>query len=40
MNRYEEDGMEELGWLTALLGAVVFLCVALVVFAAWVGWLS
>lgn len=38
MYRYDEDEIDAIGYF-ALLGAVAFLCVALVVFAAWVGWL-
>ena len=39
MQRYEEDEIDALGHFM-LLGAVIFLCIALVVFAAWAGWLS
>lgn len=39
MQRYEEDEIDALGHFM-LLGAVIFLCVALVVFATWAGWLS
>jgi hypothetical protein len=39
MNRYEEDDIDALGHFM-LLGAVVFLCIALVVFMAWMGWLT
>jgi hypothetical protein len=35
MHRYEEDGMEELGWLVAMLMALGFLFFALVYFLHW-----
>lgn len=38
MNRYEEDGIDALGQFM-LLGAVAFLCTAVVVFIVWMGWL-
>lgn len=40
MNRYEEDGLEELGWLMAMLGALGFLFFALVYVLHWAGWLT
>ena len=39
MQRYEEDSMEELGWLVAMLVALGFLFFALVCFLHWAGWL-
>ena len=39
MHRYEEDDIDALGHFM-LIGAVAFLCVALVVFMAWAGWLT
>ena len=39
MNRYEEDDIDALGHF-ALIGAVAFLCIAIVVFAAWAGWIT
>lgn len=39
MHRYEEDGLEDLGWLVAMLIALGFLFVAVVTFVAWMGWL-
>ena len=38
MNRYEDDGMEELGWLIAMLMALSFLFFSLVYFLHWAGW--
>ena len=40
MQRYEEDGMEELGWLVAMLAALGFLFFSLVYFMHWAGWLT
>lgn len=39
MHRYEDDGMEELGWLVAMLMALGFLFFAVVTLIAWMGWL-
>ncbi len=39
MNSYEEDDIDALGHF-ALIGAVAFLCLAMVVFMAWIGWLA
>ncbi len=39
MQRYEDDGMEELGWLAAMLLALAFLFFSLVYFLHWAGWL-
>lgn len=39
MTRQEEDEIDALGHFM-LLGAVLFLCIAIVVFAAWIGWLA
>lgn len=40
MHRYEDDGLDELGWLVAMLGALAFLFFALVYFLHWAGWLT
>ena len=40
MQRYKEDGLEELGWLVAMLGALGFLFFALVYCINWMGWVS
>ncbi len=40
MHRYEEDGMEELGWLVAMLMALGFLFGAFVYALHWAGWLT
>jgi hypothetical protein len=40
MNRYEEDGLEELGWLIAMLMALGFLFGAFVYVLHWAGWLT
>lgn len=40
MQRYEDDGLEELGWLAAMLGACGFLFFALVYVLHWAGWLT
>lgn len=37
MNRYEEGGLEDLGWLAAMLGAIGFLFFAIVYFLHWAG---
>jgi hypothetical protein len=37
MQRYEDDGLDELGWLAAMLGALGFLFFALVYFLHWAG---
>lgn len=39
MTRHEEDDIDALGHFM-LLGAVGFLCFAIVVFAAWMGWVA
>lgn len=39
MQRYEDDGIDELGWLVAMLGALGFLFFAVVYFLSWMGWL-
>lgn len=39
MTRHEEDEIDALGHFM-LLGAVLFLCIAIVVFAAWIGWVA
>lgn len=39
MHRHEEDGLEELGWLFAMLCALGFLFFALVYFCHWAGWI-
>lgn len=39
MQRYEDDGIDELGWLVAMLGALGFLFFAVVYFLHWAGWL-
>jgi hypothetical protein len=36
----ESDGIEELGWLAAMLAALGFLFFALVYFLHWAGWLT
>ena len=35
MNRLNEDGLEDLGWLAAMLGALGFLFFAIVYFLHW-----
>jgi hypothetical protein len=39
MNRCEEDDLDALGHFV-LIGAVAFLCVAMVIFMAWMGWVA
>lgn len=39
MTRQEDDDIDALGHFM-LLGAVAFLCTAVVVFMAWMGWLA
>jgi hypothetical protein len=34
----EDDGLEDLGWLAAMLGAIGFLFFAVVYFLHWAGW--
>jgi hypothetical protein len=36
----EDDGLEELGWLAAMLVALGFLFFSLVYFLHWAGWLT
>jgi len=41
MNRLnEDDGLEELGWLAAMLAALGFLFFSLVYFMHWARWLT
>ena len=40
MNRYEEDGIDELGWLAAMLLALAFLFFSFVYCLHWAGWLT
>lgn len=40
MLRREDDGVEDLGWLVAMLGALGFLFGASVYVLHWVGWLA
>ena len=40
MNRYEDDGLDELGWLFGVVAALMFLFGALVYTLHWMGWLS
>lgn len=39
MQRLEEDGLEDFGWLVAMLAALGFLFFALVYFFHWAGWI-
>lgn len=39
MNRYEEDDLDSLGWLIAMLAAIGFLFGAFVYTLHWAGWL-
>jgi hypothetical protein len=39
MQRYEDDGLDDLGWLILMLLALGFLFFAVVTFVAWMGWL-
>jgi hypothetical protein len=39
MQRYEDDGLDDLGWLLAMLGALGFLFGAFVYALHWAGWL-
>lgn len=39
MNRFEDDGLDDLGWLIGMLAALGFLFGAVVYFAHWMGWL-
>ena len=36
----EDDGLEEIGWLIAMLAALGFLFGAFVYFLNWLGWLT
>ncbi len=38
MHRYEDDGLDDLGWLIIMLMALGFLFFALVYFLHWAGW--
>lgn len=40
MQRWRDDGLEDLGWLMAMLGALGFLFGASVYVLHWVGWLA
>ena len=40
MNRLEDDGLDELGWLFGVVMALMFLFGALVYTLHWMGWLS
>ena len=40
MNRYEDDGLEDFGWLAAMLAALGFLFGALVYVLNWMGVLA
>lgn len=40
MQRYEDDGMDDFGWLILMLAALGFLFFALVYFLHWAGWLT
>lgn len=40
MNRHEDDGLDELGWLFAMLAGLGFLFGALVYTLHWMGWLA
>ena len=40
MHRYEDDGLDDLGWLIAMLAALGFLFGALVYTLHWMGWLQ
>ena len=40
MNRYEDDGLDDLGWLVAMLAALGFLFGALVYTLHWMGVLA
>lgn len=40
MNRHEDDGLDELGWLFGAVTALMFLFGALVYTLHWAGWLS
>ncbi len=40
MHRYEEDDLDALGWLIAMLAALGFLFGALVYTLNWAGWLQ
>jgi hypothetical protein len=40
MNRYEDDGLDDFGWLILMLMALGFLFFSLVYFLHWVGWLA
>lgn len=39
MQRLKEDGLEDFGWLIAMLAALGFLFFALIYFFSWLGWL-
>lgn len=39
MHRYEDDGLDEMGWLVAMLFAIGFLFFAMVYVLHWMGWL-
>jgi hypothetical protein len=40
MQRYEDDGLDDLGWLILMLLALGFLFFAVVTFMLWMGWLT
>lgn len=40
MQRYEDDGLEDIGWLFAMLAALGFLFGAFVYVLHWAGWLA
>jgi hypothetical protein len=40
MNRLEDDGMDDFGWLILMLAALGFLFFAVVYFLHWAGWLA
>ena len=39
MHRYEDDGLDDLGWLAGVVAALMFLFGALVYTLHWAGWL-